>query len=125
MTLSTEATQATRASRTGNESAGGVSFNRESGSEPVGKIELVNLDVSEAGVPAAQFSGKQHFELGPQLYAHALEGGLYEFVGQAMGEGARVGEEAMVYRCLSTGGLFYRSVEDFEQSMGVPPGCPV
>ncbi|WP_417286443.1 hypothetical protein [Cobetia marina] len=69
------------------------------------------------------FSGVKHFEIGPQLYSHVEDGGLFEVVGQALGEGTCAGSEVMVYRCQVTGSLLYRDTHDFEGQMILSPPC--
>lgn len=69
------------------------------------------------------FTGVQHFDLGPQLYSDRAEGGMYEVVGQALGQSGSAGQEVMVYRCQVTGSLLYRDTEDFEGSMMLAPLC--
>jgi hypothetical protein len=87
------------------------------------------LDVS--AVPAGgtcvpfegHFTGVQHIDLGLQLYSDRSEGGLYEVVGQALGESGSAGLEVMVYRCQVTGSMLYRETEDFEGQMVLAPMC--
>ncbi len=69
------------------------------------------------------FSSVKHFEIGPQVYSHVEDGGRFEIVGQALGEGTCAGAEVMVYRCQETGGLLYRDTRDFEGQMVLSPPC--
>jgi len=69
------------------------------------------------------FTGETHFDIEPEVFSHCENGGRYEVIGTAIGEGAFQNAEMLVYRCMETGFFHFQSPIDFEHSM-VLTDCP-
>lgn len=80
--------------------------------------------LSAPPVPAeVHYTGVKHFDIEPEVFSHAENGGRYEVIATAIGEGSFQNAEIMVFRCLDTGFYLFRTPAEFEQAM-VLADCP-
>lgn len=80
------------------------------------------VDIAQAAECAVRGADALLYELNGAnktvaIYTHKEKGGTYELVGEAIGAGTSRETLTVVYRCLSTGKLYYRTPGDFMTQM--------